>query len=192
MKKIIGGRYTKIGEGSAALKADAQQKAAAAALTLLNSQGYVKLAPEVYRRFAAGHEKKVKEWTADDLRRQMARSEVGIDDLVVTKKKTKYQSRYMSTRVAEFCRKRNRSGIEACLELKADVNIEDVDGMKPLDLLFIGKVQPKRVKKIMRRLIKAGCDMEIDAQVFRFYYTKYTDQWFVDQIPTLNVMGVEE
>lgn len=179
MKKIVGGVYTKIGEGSAALKSDAQQKAADEALRLLNSQGYVKPPPEVYRRFAAGQDKKKIDWTVDTLVRKMG--ENGIDELVLTKKKTKYQSRYMSTRVAEFCRKRNRSGVEACIELKANVNIPDSDGMRPFDLLFIGQIQPKRVKKIMRRLVKSGMEMKMDRQVFDNYYVKYTDPWFTKQ-----------
>lgn len=43
-----------IGQGSAALKADAQQAAATVGLRTMNSQGYVKPIPEIYSQFSRG------------------------------------------------------------------------------------------------------------------------------------------
>ena len=186
-KRIVGGRYVKIGEGSAALKADAQQKAAVEALRNLNGQGWIKHPPAIYRRFASGEVNQKKDVKAEDL------DATTINEMCTTRDKTKYQSKYQSTKLASFCRTRNLSGVKACLELKADPNIPDTDGMKPLDLLFIGKVAPSIVKKIMKRLVKAGCDMEIQEQVYEAYYTKYTSQlpYFETQVEDLSLVGEE-
>src|SRR5690606_24711160 len=56
MNSIVG-KYKKIliGQGSAALKADAEQFAATKALKTLEEQGYVKHAPSIYARFASAN-----------------------------------------------------------------------------------------------------------------------------------------
>ena len=57
--RVKGRNYIKIGKGSAALKSDTQQNAAAAGLETLNKQGWVKPVPPIYKKFINYNEKKV-------------------------------------------------------------------------------------------------------------------------------------
>jgi dsRNA-specific ribonuclease len=171
--RIIGGKYHKIGEGKAALKADAQQNAAKIALETLSKQGWVKHPPRIYKQFASGEVKEEEEVTVESVKKIL--KETGINELRTTKSKSKYQSKYMGTMISGYCRDRNVSGVKACLELKADPNVKDTDGIKPLDLLFIGKVEPKKVKRILKHLIKGGCDLEIQKAVYDAYYVRYAE-----------------
>ena len=178
MKRIQGGTYVKIGEGSAALKADAQQKAAANALENLAKQGWVKQSPAIYRRFASGEEVK----HADNFS-SITRSNV--DEMYTTRDKTKYQSKYMSTRLAGYCRKRNLAGVTKCMSLHANTSILDSHGLSPLDLLFIGKIDIPVVKEIFKK-IGPGV---IQRTVFEAYYVKYSsvDTYFRDLIANLSI-----
>jgi len=157
-----------IGKGSAALKSDAQQAAARNALALLNGEGWVKPIPKVYARFAAGKKKKENTYKKSDF------SPETINELVATKKKTKYQSQYASTRLAEMCRKRNVSGVKACLECGADPNIPDTDGMLPLDLVFIG-VRDERVERIVKYLRRAKATKVSDSVFDAYVDDEYSD-----------------
>jgi dsRNA-specific ribonuclease len=182
MKRIIGGTYTRIGEGSAALKSDAQQRAAADALANLNRQGWVKHPPAIYRRFAAGDEKK-------EVQNFSNITASNVDELCSTREKTKYQSKYVSTRLAEFCRTRNYEGVKVCVALRANSSIPDSHGMLPLDLLFIGRIEPVIVRKIMKKLIKGGCDLSIDQAVFQAYYVRYSDPFIRNAVEALTMRG---
>ena len=174
-KRIIGGNYIKIGEGSASLKADSQQNAATKALETLNKQGLTKNAPKIYQRFSSGlggseteddeliNAKKINSLWGDN-----------INSLQSTKEKTKYQSKYKSTPFALYARKRNISGIIECLEHGADPNISDTEGMYPMDLLFIGKIQSGILKNILSVILKKhGGKLKIHTQVFNLYYFEY-------------------
>lgn len=172
-KKIIGGKYIKIGEGSAALKSDAQQNAASSALDNLKKQGWFKTIPHIYQIFNDDLEEKdtidtntvTKVWGPD------------MNALQSTKEKNKYQSKYQSTPLALYCRTRKYDGVNTCLELGADINIMDSDGMFPTDLLFIGNTEEELVKNILKIMMKKGL-LKMHRQVFEVYYTGYIDDFF--------------
>lgn len=172
-KKIIGGKYIKIGEGSAALKSDAQQNSASSALNNLKKQGWFKPIPRIYQLFNDDIEEKeiidtrtvVNIWGND------------INSLQSTKEKTKYQSKYQSTPLSLYCRTRNYDGVNTCLDLGADTNIMDSDGMFPTDLLFIGKTDEDIVKNILEIMMKKG-SLKMNRQVFEVYYIYYIDDFF--------------
>jgi dsRNA-specific ribonuclease len=174
-KRIIGGNYIKIGEGSAALKADAQQNAASAALSTLNKQGWSKPVPSVYQKFDNDDDinddvvfepESVKKIWGNDM-----------NALQNTKEKSKYQSKYQSTPLASHCRNRNISGVNSCLSLGADPNVQDTEGMYPIDLLFIGKTDENTVEKILKLMFKKS-DLKMTRQVFEVYFTGYIDDYF--------------
>jgi dsRNA-specific ribonuclease len=176
-KKIIGGKYVKIGEGSAALKSDAQQNAASSALETLNSQGWFKPIPAVYQKFNMDNKNKTND--SEVLSLEIVKKLWGndMDALHSTKEKSKYQSKYQSTPLAMYCRSRNVSGVESCLGLGADPNIQDSESMYPVDLLFIGKTEEESIKVIMTLMFKKG-ELKMTRQVFEVYFTSYIGDYF--------------
>jgi dsRNA-specific ribonuclease len=182
--RILGGRYMKIGEGSAALKSDAQQRAAAEALKTLATQGWKKPPPAIYQRFASGEEKKEEVVTTATISEYCNND---IDAQLSTKPKSKYQSKYTSTVLGMYCRKRNYVGIKACLELKANPNELDSEGLSALDLLLIGPVDEKLVKKVMKKFMKLG-SVSISQNIMEVYYSKYSNEWFSQVVANLHVV----
>lgn len=175
-KKIIGGSYIKIGEGSAALKADAQQNAAAIALDTLKRQGWKKHIPAVYEKFS----ERVEDVKIDEVLDTQSIKKLWGDDmdaLQPTKDKSKYQSKYQSTPISLYCRIRNPSGVASCLDLGANPNIPDSEGMYPTDLLFIGKKDESTIETVLKILLKKGV-LNVTRQVFEAYYTGYIGEYF--------------
>jgi dsRNA-specific ribonuclease len=173
MNSVIG-KYKKvlIGKGSAALKADAEQVAAADALKNLAAQGYIKHAPSIYARFAGTRkEEKRKTDKADVLK--MIGSTDKIDEQFFTRGKSKYQSKYTSTALIHYCRKRDLAGIRVCLEMKANPNIPDSEGMTALDTLLIGVNREKVVYRAMTALLEDNESVDIHKNVFQVYYSQY-------------------
>jgi dsRNA-specific ribonuclease len=191
-KRIIGGRYIKIGDGSAALKSDAQQKAAAAALDCLSKDGWSKSVPAVYKKFNKG------EYVDDS---DICCTQVSVKNiwgtdmnaLHQTKEKSKYQNKYRSSPLAMYCRLRNTSGVNACLSLGADPNVQDTDGMYPTDLLFIGKTDDDRVKEILEQILEQllnnNGSLKMSRQVFEVYYAGYVGDYFGTIIDKLVLVG---
>lgn len=174
-KRILGGKYVKIGEGSASLKADAQQNAATAALETLNKQGWFKPVPAVYQKFNKGDDVKDDEVLSKESVQKMWGNDMNA--LQTTKEKSKYQSKYQSTPLAMYTRIRNASGVRACLSLGADPNVQDSEGMYPTDLLFIGKTDEEAVQEILSLMFKKGV-LKMTRQVFEVYYTGYIGDYF--------------
>ena len=173
-KKIIGGKEIKIGEGFASLKTDAQQNAASYALGNLKKQGWSKPAPEIYRRFNKGDSeidlydtKRVKEEWSDD-----------INELQQSKEKTKYQHKYQTTPLAFYCKMRSLSGVESCISLGADPNIQDSEGMYPCDLLFIGKTDENKVSSIIKLMSNGKKRLKVSKQVHTMYINDYVSEMF--------------
>ena len=174
--KIIGGKYIKIGEGSAALKADAQQNAAAVALDTLKRQGWKKHIPAVYEKFS----ERIDDVKTDEVFDTQSIRKLWGDDMCAlqpTKDKNKYQSKYQSTPLSLYCRIRNPSGVASCLDLGANQNIADSEGMYPTDLLFIGKKDETVVEIILNLLLKKGL-VKVTRQVFEAYCTCYVGNYF--------------
>jgi dsRNA-specific ribonuclease len=172
---MVGGRYIKLGEGSASLKADAQQNAAAVALDTLNKQGWCKPIPMVYQRFNSGEDKQeildtknvALIWGSD------------INSLQSTRENSKHQSKYKSTPLGGYCRKRNIDGISSCLDLGADPNIPDTEGMFATDLLFIGRVDESAVKTIISLMSKNNV-LKMNQPIFQMYCKEYIGEYFND------------
>ena len=91
----------------------------------------------------------------------------------------KYNNNYESTPLSYYCRKRNHSCIKKCLELKADINIPDTDGMFPVDLLFIGKTDETVVENILKLLLKNTPTLNIHKAVFNMYIPEYIGEYIV-------------
>jgi dsRNA-specific ribonuclease len=174
-KRIVGGKYIKIGEGSAALKADTQQNAAAAALDLLKKQGWSKPVPSVYTRFNNASDEKEASLDTQTIKKLWGSD---MNALQTTREKSKYQSKYQSTPLALYCRTRKIDGVKACLDLGADHNVPDSEGMFPTDLIFIGKTDESVVKKILKRMFKKTDTLKMHQQVFTVYFTGYIDDYF--------------
>lgn len=183
-KRIIGGQYIQIGQGSAALKADAQQKAAAVALDTLAKQGWKKSIPVVYQRFNTSEDTK-----EDILNTNIIKEMWGTDmnALQSTKDKSKYQSKYQSTPLVKYCCDRNINGVNACLDMGGDVNIPDSDGMFAVDLLFIGSVDEIAVKHIMTSMMKQK-ELKMHRAVFEMYYTQYIGEFFSEIVDKLVII----
>jgi dsRNA-specific ribonuclease len=185
-KRIIGGVYIKIGEGSASLKADAQQNAATMALENLAKQGWKKQIPLVYQNFNSGNDIKNKILDKQDI---IDRWGDDLNSLQSTREKNKYQNKYQSTPLCKYCRERNLSGVKACLELGADINIPDSDGMFAIDLLFIGKVEEKVVEEIMVLLMnKNNYFKKIHRMIFDMYYKEYLGKYFSKVIDKFDIV----
>lgn len=174
-KRIVGGKYIKIGEGSAALKADGEQNAAAAALDLLKKQGWSKPVPSVYTRFNNASDEKEASLDTQTIKKLWGSD---VNALQTTREKSKYQSKYQSTPLALYCRTRKIDGVKACLDLGADHNVPDSEGMFPTDLLFIGKTDESVVKKILKCMFEKTDTLKMHQQVFTVYFTGYVDDYF--------------
>jgi len=187
--KIIGGKYVKIGEGSASLKSDSQQNAANVAIKTLNDKGFSKPVPEIYQKFNNGEipsetqEDYTKETVSDLLKELKADDEsCSINSMCWTKEKSKYQNNYQSTLISMFCRQRNKTGVKSCIKMTADPNIFDTDGMTSLDLLFIGKTDENIVKYILKKLLKHTNALKVHKGIISMYYSKYIDEYFKEVV----------
>lgn len=165
----------KIGEGTASLKVDAQQHAAAMALDVLAKQGWSKPVPKIYQKFCKDESKISSSEKIDE--KKLRELWDDINDLYLTKEKSKYQNKYEGTPISFYTRKRNLSGVAACLNQRADPNIPDTDYLYPTDLLFIGKTDVKTVKNIISVMLeKYKNKLKITLQVFKMYYNVYKNE----------------
>ena len=183
-KRIIGGKYIQIGQGSASLKTDAQQKAATVALDTLHKQGWNKPVPVVYQRFNTSEDTKEDIIDADIIKNIWGSD---MNALQSTKEKSKYQSKYQSTPLVKYCCERNISGVNTCIDMGANPNIPDSDGMFALDLLFIGSVDENIVRHIMSSMLNKGM-LKIHQAVFEMYYTEYIGDFFSQIVSKLVIV----
>lgn len=175
-KKIVGRyRKVKIGEGSAALKADAQQIAASEAIKNLANQGFIKYTPRVYAKFSGDYQEN--ETTQKDVLK-IIESVQNINEQFPTKGKSKYQSKYTSTALGHYCRERDYDGIKICLDMGANPNTVDSEDLSCTDLLFIGPVDEKFVKKVCKKFLKLTTELSISEPVRRVYLSQYTKNFF--------------
>jgi len=175
MNSIIG-KYKKvlIGQGRAALKADAEQAAASDALKNLAMQGYIKHAPSIYSRFETTNKDERKKTSEQDVIRMIG-SPSQINDQFFTRGKSKYQNKYTSTALIHYCRKRDISGIRICIDMKADPNIRDSEGMTALDTLLIGVVREKTITRAIKAMLSIANTLEVHKNVLNIYYSQYQD-----------------
>jgi dsRNA-specific ribonuclease len=180
-KLITGGIKVLLGTGSGSLETISQQNASSKALETLKKQGYYKKPPKCYRKFM-NNENKKKEINVEYIKKKYG---TDINKLVKTKDKSKYQSRYQSTILYKYCRKRDIDGVRSCLQMRVDSNIKDSDLMSCLDVLFIGKTEVEKVKTIVKLLLETKCcNMEIHVEIFDNYFINYQkeDKFFTKSL----------
>ena len=93
----------------------------------------------------------------------------------------------MSTPLSLYCKLRSISGVHSCILLDADINSEDTDGMYPMDLLFIGNTDEKKVESIMK-IIPNTQKLNIHECVFNMYYREYIGKYFEDILLNFNII----
>ena len=172
--RIIGGTKIKLGVGSAALQDDAQQKAAEKALWVLKQQGWEKELPEVYKKFERQKNgiKKNITWSGD------------INDLQKIKR-TKYQTFYECTILGVYCRNRDVKAVKYLLKKGANPDIPDNNGVRPIELLLIGKKEEEKIETILKLLIKHyRTPIRINKDIYQIYFRKYKSMYFakIDKI----------
>ena len=117
--KIIGGQYIKIWEGTASLKADAQQNTAVDALFTLEKQGWSKPVPMIYQIFNKGKDVKADVYDCNYIQKRWG---TDLNILQSTKEKTKYQIKYQikyqSTHLLFYCMLRSNTGVESCMNME--------------------------------------------------------------------------
>jgi len=172
-KKIIGGIEVKFGQGIAASKSDAQQNASASGLEQLNKQGWSKPPPAIYSTFNKGG-KKIDLYDTDRIITEWGED---MNILQQSKDKTKYQYKYETTPLIACCKIRSLTGVKSCILLGADPNIPDSEGMYPADLLMIGKVDEKKVSRILK-IMSNGKTLKVSQQVKNMYINDYVSDIF--------------
>lgn len=194
--RIIGGRMILIGEGIASLKSDAQQKASETALLTLNSQGHRKRSPPFYSLIEGNNGGEKEKITVESVIEQYGGKErlnVFAPDQINELRFLKHSSSLeKTTLLAHYCHQRNLDGVKLCLEHSADPNVPDSNGMKPLDLLFMGTVSESVVRDIMKLLFKHGDNKEIVDKVHDAYYVKYNLDYFKRMEESLVIVQIEE
>lgn len=111
-----------------------------------------------------------------------------INDLYFTKPKNQFRS-YKSTLLAMYCRKRNISGINTCLELNADATILDSDGSSILDLLYMGEKDEKIVEEIttiLNNYVKKN-KLKMQRSVYDYCYLKYDSEFFLKNLEKFDI-----
>jgi dsRNA-specific ribonuclease len=190
--RILNGKEDVIGVGTASLQTPAEEKAAKMALDYLAKQGIFKPLPPIFKLINEEYYKNVEkdqveivtpvmvleklddtQIKVDEYTQKVGlpRQKLDINSNIFIKQRTKHATRYESTLLAYYCKTRNLSGVLACLNLKADPNIPDINGSFPLDLLVIGKIDDD-IYEILEHLTK-NHTLKIHKSVFDLYYSKY-------------------
>jgi len=146
------------------LKNIAEQNASAVALTTMEKKGYVKHPPNIYSTLSNNGNTKKKSTDKNDVL-NIIKSPENINQQFSTKGK-KQQHKYTSTVLAYYCKKRDLNGIKLCMEMKANVNELDSTGLTCTDILFLGKKDPKIIKKCLD-IMRTYSDKN-----YRFYMSK--------------------
>lgn len=94
-----------------------------------------------------------------------------IDNQLHVKGQSKFYKEYTSTLLGFACQKRDVEVIKLCLEKKANVNAVDINGLYVMDLLFVGSILPKKMKKICELFKNKG--IFIHSNVYENYYKQY-------------------
>lgn len=182
---FIGGNHIIIGKGTSSLKASAEQLASSFGLQTLSKDGYIKKPPVIFTTLQNKCEQKSSSVNIDIIKKQWGSD---IDVLVPTKNKMRYLQRYVSTPLSLYCRTRCMSGIMSCIELGADPNILDSDGLSSLEHLFIGKIEEEFLNKVVFRLIENRLKLQMHKNIFEQYYDKYKCKYFIDLKSSIKII----
>lgn len=164
--------YQKIqlAKASATIKAEAEQLASAEAIKVLEKQGYIKYPPKIYAKLTDPNWKDKPTQLQDVLK--ICEKHENINEQFFTKGKSKHQPKYTSTVLGLYCRKRDYEGIKIVLQMGADINVPDIEGVSPADLLLIGRYDKTFVEKIFRVFYQIGM-ININKNVYDIYGKKY-------------------
>jgi hypothetical protein len=154
-------------------KSEAQQDASEIAIQVLRKQGIYKAVPSVYAKLTKDNDEKEKNTEKDDVLK-IIEDENNINAQFPTKGKAKYQSKYTSTVLGLYARKRDIKGIKEALSMGADVNAEDNIGMTCTDLLLIGVYNYKFVKRALKLFLKSKDGyLYVSKDVYKTYFLPY-------------------
>jgi dsRNA-specific ribonuclease len=193
--RIINGAEKVIGVGVASLQTAAEEKAAQMALDNLAKQGISKPLPNIFRIINKEYYKNTEKYIEEIVKSSMILQElekaqiklneynqkagleekkIDINTNIFIKQKTKHSFRYESTLLASYCKSRSLSGVVECIKLGANPNVPDINGIFPLDLLLIGKIDDE-ISKIIDILIlnQMKYPLKVHKSVFDLYYNKY-------------------
>lgn len=172
-KYIGGGTKIIIASDRASSKNIAQQKSSQNAIHYMNSLGFVKTAPEIYKILNSSNNSQI----STHLTKSKIIETWGDDVNILKQLKSKRKDKYMCTPIAYYCKQRNIKGVEICLEMNADTSIKDTNELFPLDLLFIGNTEVQYVKPIFELLSQKGT-VRMHKDVFNLYYNQYNEELF--------------
>jgi len=172
--RVKDGRRNLIGTGKASVKIDAQQNAATLALESLRKEGYVKKVPKMYAKLLkdSPQDTEEKDVTTEKDVLKVCLSPERINEQFFTRGKSKYQNKYTSTVLGMYCRKRDYVGIKLCVSMGADPNEKDIEGLTCTDLLLIGAIDEKIVRKVIKKF-SAVKEVIISKDVYDVYKERY-------------------
>jgi len=188
-RRIVGGKNKVIGNGTASTAKDAEQYASQQALNYLTKKGIMKKPPRIYKYFSQGKVPEEPQLTVEDIKTEMKALDIIDINTMIQTKKTKYQVEYKSTLLCKYCRLRNESGVKACIQLNANPNISDSNGLTPIDLLFLGKIDRKTVRPILSALWVKSNRKEIHANIYENYYLFYKSKFYETKREKLTVIN---
>jgi len=165
-KIILNGVYIKIGKGSSALKANAQQNAASNSLYNLKNQGFTKSPPIIYQKINNDWEEPI--ITKSYL---LHKCDNNINNLIESKDKFKYNNYYKCTLLSTYCKKGDLNTIKLLLKLGIDSSIKDSDGLYSCDLLIINnKGNEKLVYDIISTIYNhTNIKINITSSIYKMY-----------------------
>ena len=176
---------TLIGTGAGKTKQEAERTASTHAIQFLKTKGIYRDQPRDYAILDQTNSfiEPEPEITTDRIIEVYRQKQILHDDSQLPddfKINEQYQTKfqygnrdYTSTIIGMYCRARNVSGVLACLELNADPAIPDKNGCSIVDLLFIGPIEEKKVKKIFKA-ITASAALPIQRSIYDFFYKQYS------------------
>lgn len=156
--------YGTLAQGQGLTSKDAEQEASKKVLTMLPKYGIEPRYPREYREFknnTRGDKININQFDISN-----------IDNQLHVKGQSKFYKEYTSTLLGFACQRRDYDVIKLCLERKANVNATDINGLYVMDLLFVGTVLPKKVKKICELFTEKA--IFIHSNVYENYYKQYT------------------
>lgn len=165
-KVILNGNYIKIGKGSSALKANAQQNASSNALYFLKNQGFTKSPPIIYQKIN-------KNWEEPTITKSylLDKCDNDINKIIETTDKFKYNNYYKCTLLSTYCKKGDLNTIKLLLKLGIDSNIKDSDGLYSCDLLIINNQgNEKLVYNIISTIYNhTNIKIQITSSIYKMY-----------------------
>jgi dsRNA-specific ribonuclease len=172
----LNSRIIQIGTGSAPLKKDAEQAGAKVALQYLENINIFKPIPEIYNKLSLNQEK---ETTLQEISSKYP----NINDTILFEKLN--QNLFYCTPLSLYCSNRDIQGVQACLTLRANVDVRDTDKMSPIERVVVGSLDIVKVGTIIKKLIKTKQPCRMRKDIFDNYFKLYLSPTNVKNIKNL-------